>query len=246
MYQTYLFDLYGTLVDIRTDEEDIEVWRKCSVFYGYYGADYTPEELKNAYLDEEHYLREEAKEKLGSFKNSYPEIVLERAFQALFEKKGIQASMELAVHAGQFFRILSLNYIKLYPNIVTMLETLKAKQKKVYLLSNAQQIFTEYEMNYLDIKKYFDGILFSSDAGVMKPDIRFYEKAIEKFDIKKEQAVMIGNDYTCDILGARAAGIDAFYVHTNISPAMPNDMKDTKWMYGMDGIKLLEQLVKRK
>lgn len=243
MYQTYLFDLYGTLVDIRTDEEDIEVWRKFSVFYGYYGADYTPEELKKAYLDEEHYLREEAKEKLGSFKDSYPEIVLERAFQALFEKKGIQASMELAVHAGQFFRILSLNYIKLYPNIVTMLETLKAKQKKVYLLSNAQQIFTEYEMNYLDIKKYFDGILFSSGTGVMKPDIRFYEKAIEKFAIKKEQAVMIGNDYTCDILGAKAAGLDAFYVHTNISPAMPDDMKDTKWMYGMDGIQLLKQLL---
>lgn len=243
MYQTYLFDLYGTLVDIRTDEEDIELWRKLSVFYGYYGANYTPEELYNSFLTEEHNLREEAKSKLGSSEDSYPEIVLERAFQALFEKKGIQASNELAVHAGQFFRILSLKYIKLYPNIVTMLETLQAKQKKVYLISNAQQIFTEYDMNYLDIKKYFNGILFSSDAGVMKPDIRIYEQAIDKFQIDKDKAVMIGNDYTCDILGAKAAGLDAFYVHTNISPAMPKDMKDTKWMYGMDGTKLLKQLL---
>ena len=124
-----------------------------------------------------------------------------------------------------------------------MLETLQAKQKKVYLISNAQQIFTEYDMNYLDIKKYFNGILFSSDAGVMKPDIRIYEQAIDKFQIDKDKAVMIGNDYTCDILGAKAAGLDAFYVHTNISPAMPKDMKDTKWMYGMDGTKLLEQLL---
>ena len=109
-------------------------------------------------MTEEHNLREEAKSKLGSSEDSYPEIVLERAFHALFEKKGIQASNELAVHAGQFFRILSLKYIKLYPNVVKMLETLQAKQKKVYLVSNAQQIFTEYDMNYLDIKKYFNGI----------------------------------------------------------------------------------------
>lgn len=265
MYNTFLFDLYGTLVDIRTDEQSTEVWQKLSAFYGYYGAYYEPKELQSAYLREEEILRmkvmksvqgkEAARLEEGDSDSDVenvqgiqgeccPEIVLEYVFQTLFQQKGIEASYELSVHAGQFFRILSLKYIKLYRGIPDMLKTLKDRGKKVYLLSNAQQIFTEYEMNFLDIKKYFDGILFSSDAGFMKPDQRFYQAAIERFSIDTKTSVMIGNDFTCDILGAKAAGIDAFYVHTNISPAMPEDMGDTNWMMGMDGIELLQKLCK--
>lgn len=32
VYKNYIFDLYGTLVDIHTDEEQKEVWEKCVFF----------------------------------------------------------------------------------------------------------------------------------------------------------------------------------------------------------------------
>ena len=32
MYDTCIFDLYGTLVDIRTDENKEELWEKLSLF----------------------------------------------------------------------------------------------------------------------------------------------------------------------------------------------------------------------
>lgn len=250
MYEAYLFDLYGTLVDIRTDEGSDELWRKLSVFYGYHGAHYTADELHEAYLYEEKVLREQRIAEIGNVtsqnmtKQEYDctEIVIEYAFQKLFERKGIQASLELSIHAGQFFRVLSLQYIKLYPKTIELLEGLKNRGKKIYLISNAQQIFTEYEMNFLDIKKYFDGIYFSSDAGFMKPDSRFYRKAIEEFKVDPSKSIMIGNDFTCDILGAKAVGLDGFYVHTNISPEMPEDMGDVKWMMGMNGEKVLEMI----
>ena len=35
-----IFDLYGTLVDIHTDENDT-VWEKTAVYFGFYGAHYT-------------------------------------------------------------------------------------------------------------------------------------------------------------------------------------------------------------
>lgn len=242
MYQNYVFDLYGTLVDIHTDESAPLLWQKLSVFYGYYGAYYTPEELQHAYLQEERVLREQALEKEEDVKNSYPEIALEYVFQILFQRKGVQISMETAKLTGQFFRITSLSYIKLYPNIIPMFETLKQHNKKIYLLSNAQQIFTEYEMNYLGIKKYFDGILFSSDAGYRKPDKRLYERAVEQFSISVKESVMIGNDSICDMEGAKAAGFHTFYVHTKISPFMPEHLPDGKWMYNMDGKELLKRL----
>ena len=48
-YDNYVFDLYGTLVDIHTDEEPKEIWDKLALFYGYYGACYSAEELKKRY-----------------------------------------------------------------------------------------------------------------------------------------------------------------------------------------------------
>ena len=50
MYKNYIFDLYGTLVDIHTDEESPLLWEKMADFYSVYGADYEPGELRKAYL----------------------------------------------------------------------------------------------------------------------------------------------------------------------------------------------------
>ena len=47
-YTDLIFDLYGTLVDIHTDE-DAAVWEKTALYFGYYGANYTAVELKNAF-----------------------------------------------------------------------------------------------------------------------------------------------------------------------------------------------------
>ena len=49
-YQNYIFDLYGTLVDIHTDEDQPAAWAALARFYSYYGARYAPDELHAAYL----------------------------------------------------------------------------------------------------------------------------------------------------------------------------------------------------
>ena len=41
MYQNYIFDLYGTLVDIRTDEWQAQLWKKLQLLYNYHGAGYS-------------------------------------------------------------------------------------------------------------------------------------------------------------------------------------------------------------
>ena len=45
------FDLYGTLIRIRTDEEDLtRLWKPLCYFYAYQGAAYdSPEALRTAY-----------------------------------------------------------------------------------------------------------------------------------------------------------------------------------------------------
>ena len=218
MYDTCIFDLYGTLVDIRTDEKKPELWERLALFYAFYGAEYTPDELHQGY---DCLTAEMSAGKAGLRKDAheaYPEIRIEDVFMALFRKKGIDADEVLSRHAGQFFRILSMEHLKLYNGTKEMLSALRDGGKKVYLLSNAQKIFTEYEMNALGITPYFDGIFISSEHECKKPDVRFFEKLIHTYGIERDRAVMVGNDGVCDIEGAKNAGLATLYVRTEISP----------------------------
>lgn len=218
MYETCVFDLYGTLVDIRTNEEKIELWEKLSQFYSYYTAFYSPKELKGAYKRLTSTLSAGREGVRRDAHEAFPEIKIEEVFRALFEEKGVEADEPLVRHAGQFFRILSTEKLKVYDGTEEMLSALRAVGKKIYLLSNAQKIFTEYEMNALHITPFFDGILLSSEHGCKKPDRCFFQKLINMYRIRPESAVMIGNDGICDIQGAKAAGLAALYVRTDISP----------------------------
>lgn len=218
MFETCIFDLYGTLVDIHTDENTPFLWGKLAAFYGFYGARYEPQELRAAY---ERLTKELQSGKEGIRHDAHeacPEIEIEEVFACLFAEKGCAADETLAVHAGQFFRILSLDYFRLYDGTLQMLDALRKAGKRVYLLSNAQRIFTEYEMNALGLTKYFDGIFISSEHGVKKPDVRFFEKLLKRYNIPRETAVMIGNDGVCDVEGAKRAGLATVYIHSNISP----------------------------
>ena len=49
-YRHYIFDFYGTLADIRTDETQKNLWEKTAWWYGRHGASYKAKELQNAYL----------------------------------------------------------------------------------------------------------------------------------------------------------------------------------------------------
>lgn len=219
MYDTCIFDLYGTLVDIRTDENKEELWEKLSLFYAFYGAFYTPEELARSYKRLTGEMTAGHEELRRDSHEAFPEIRIEEVFRALFEEKGIAPDEPLVRHAGQFFRILSMEFIRLYDGTEEMLSAVKESGRKIYLLSNAQRIFTEYEMNALGITKYFDGIFISSDEGCKKPDLKFFRKLIDTCGIDLERAVMVGNDGICDIEGAKRAGLGTVYVHSDISPA---------------------------
>ena len=222
-YSNYVFDLYGTPVDIHTEENDPVLWQKLALFYGYYDAIYEPEELKQAYGALVKGKEAELKQTLdGDARYSHeasPEIEITEVFRELYARKGVEADEALAVHTGQFFRVLSTEYVRTYPGTEAMLRGLRENGKKVYLLSNAQRIFTEYEMHVLGIAKYFDAILISSDYKTKKPDKRFFDVLMERYALNAKETLFIGNDSHTDIAGAQTVGLDTFYVHSNISPA---------------------------
>lgn len=215
MYQNYIFDLYGTLVDIRTDESADIFWKKVADIYASHGAKYDAKELKTNYHKfarcEEH--REHFTHPL--YKNI--EIDLERVFKRLYSKKGVKATKEIIDDTAIRFRKASTEFIKLYDGVIDLLESLKKAGKNIYLLSNAQRCFTYPELVELEIVDYFDGIFISSDHSCCKPSKVFFDKLLNTFNLEKEKSIMIGNDCISDMGGAKKAGIDALYIHQEIS-----------------------------
>jgi len=46
---------------------------------------------------------------------------------------------------------------------------------------------------------------------------------IDKYNLDITKSVMIGNDGISDIAGAKSVGLDTFYIHSNISPKLPEE-----------------------
>ena len=215
VYTDLVFDLYGTLVDIHTEESD-EVWEKTAVYFGFYGAHYTGPELKAAF--ERAMAGREAK--AGQSYECFPDIPFEQVMAQLFREKGVDASEEaLGVNAAQLFRIASLDYIRLYPHVLEALALLREKGFRLWLLSNAQQVFTAFELRHLGLGEQLDGIYLSSDYECRKPDLRFYRALLQDRGLEPEHCLMIGNDRQTDIAGAKAAGMATLYMHTALTPA---------------------------
>lgn len=215
-YENYIFDLYGTLIDIHTDEGEKSLWKALAKFYRQHGAFYFAGGIRKGYHA---FVKEELKKA--------EEIQVEIIFRKLFAKKGVEADDARITETCRFFRDASTKHLRLYEWSLPILQKLKENGKKLYLLSNAQRSFTYHEMEKLDIVKYFDAIYISSDHGMKKPNPQFFHILMEKEGVDPKKSLFLGNDQECDVLGAQAVGMDTWYVHTNCSPEYTDVVKAT-------------------
>ena len=198
--QNFIFDLYGTLVDIRTDE-------KSQKFKKQFNAYFKKINPQKDFFTEYYALCNS----LSNDGGETCEIDLSSVFAEI-------CGQEKSADAARRFRKFSTEYLKLYGGVRAFLKKLKAKGKKLFILSNAQSCFTLDELKKLKILKYFDGVEISSDFGRKKPDACFFENLISKYALKKEDSIFVGNDICSDLRGAQAASLRSAYVLSNLSP----------------------------
>ena len=230
-YTDLVFDLYGTLVDIHTEEDD-RVWEKTAIYFGFYGASYTGPELKAAFQS----AMRAREAKAGQSYECFPDLPFEETMADLFRAKGVTENADtLGINAAQLFRISSLDYIRLYPHALEALAKLRKVGYRLWLLSNAQAIFTAYELRLLGLGEQLDGIYLSSNYKCRKPDLRFYQALIEDRNLDVSKTMMIGNDRQTDIAGAKAAGMATLYMHTDLTPRDQAEADEKKAIGMTDG-----------
>ncbi|MCR4869646.1 MAG: HAD family hydrolase [Lachnospiraceae bacterium] len=240
----YIFDLYGTLLDVVTDESSPTFWKRMAALFSVYGADYTGPQLQKAYLDCVTWEEAALKKHTGY---QYPEIRLEKVFGRLLLEapschacegsaggteiealramarsgdEGKKQALEKLYYSewvhviANTFRLMSRKKLKPYKNTIKVLTKLKQTGHRVYLLSNAQHIFTVPEMEAFGLTEYFDRIAISSDAGMKKPQPEFMVNLLRREGIDRDDCVMVGNDYDSDIRIAASLGMASVYLNT--------------------------------
>jgi putative hydrolase of the HAD superfamily len=236
MYRNYIFDLYGTLIDIRTDEYSKNFFKKYAKWLRKQGFAFEWKLFYILYTLTEHEYREKAAVQ-GKYTN--PEIQIEEVFKEVFAINGYELSQDMVLLLCESFRRISLIYMKLFDDTINCLEGLKNAGKKIYLLSNAQRSFTWQELELTGLVPYFDGILISSDEGCMKPDSEFFNICCKRYGLDKKECIMVGNELKSDMAGAKAAGIDGFYVNRY---ATFHEEKDSMYKYVSANGSLMEVL----
>ena len=97
--------------------------------------------------------------------------------------------------------------------LVDYIRSLRGKHQ-VYLLSNAIGPFLHKVLEDNDLYSLFDRVFISSEMGIAKPDVSFYERVLSETGAKAGDAVMI-DDNAKNIAGAVEAGIDGIIFSDN-------------------------------
>jgi epoxide hydrolase-like predicted phosphatase len=93
--------------------------------------------------------------------------------------------------------------------LVEYIRGLKAHYRTA-LLSNAFSNLRWYLQNEWKIIDAFDEVIISSEAGLIKPDPKIYQMAVERLRVAPFEAVFV-DDFQANVAGAREAGLHAVH-----------------------------------
>jgi putative hydrolase of the HAD superfamily len=100
-----------------------------------------------------------------------------------------------------------LNYWSLVPEgLGDALTEARATGVRVAVISNSEGML-EQLFGRLGILGAFDLVVDSGILGVEKPDPRIFRVALDRFGVSPERTLHLGDNFSTDVLGARAAGI---------------------------------------
>lgn len=112
--------------------------------------------------------------------------------------------------SAEFFAIMQKAFSSFAEMIPDDADVLKAISKKYLLFaaSNGNIEVQTARLKRADIFKYYTSLFISDDIGFEKPDKRFFEEALKRSGVSKNEVLMVGDNLCYDIKGAHDSGID--------------------------------------
>jgi len=115
---------------------------------------------------------------------------------------------------------------RLHPGVLETIKTLHAQNYKLAILTNynCDRVF-QRTIDYLGLRPYMDVVLTSAAVEYRKPDERFFQVVLERWNILPYEVIVVGDSLLHDIQGGIALG--ALTVQTTF-PTTPQVAHDNK------------------
>ena len=205
---TVLFDLDDTLFD-HTGTARAALAATAAADARLQAAD--PEALYQHYSE----LLEEIHAQLLAGRYTYKEARQLRFERLLVGPYGVGAAEVPAIAQAHYGRYQRLR--RPLHGARALLEALKPHYR-IGIVTNNRTAEQVEKLHHLDMHPFVDALITSEDVGVPKPDPRIFALALARLGARPAETVLVGDNWTADVLGALGAGIRPVWLNRTGAP----------------------------
>jgi len=133
-------------------------------------------------------------------------------FRRMFEKRNVKSIDKIEYECAARYRKIYTSSARLVPGAIDLLRRLKDNYKICVVTNNliAEQ---KGKIRNCGIEQYIDELVTSEEVGEIKPHPLIFQNALKRMHVNADEAIMIGDKWEMDIVGARNAGIKCIWIN---------------------------------
>lgn len=141
-------------------------------------------------------------------------------FRRLIEEGGARGSVELARQVAREYRQAYELAWQAVPGAIDLLTHLRRAGLPIVIVTNNIVLEQRQKLARVGLDRYIDVLVTSEEVGITKPSPGIFVEALARVGAGADEAVMVGDAWSTDIEGARAAGVRAVWLNrfNGVSP----------------------------
>jgi putative hydrolase of the HAD superfamily len=133
--------------------------------------------------------------------------------QSFFLKYGRTLSVDEAQNYAEHYRGVYLAARQPVPGAIALLRHLRTRNVKTAIITNNASLEQREKLEFCKLTPLIDVVVISEEVGVIKPDPAIFAIALKQLECNASQAIMVGDAWNTDILGAHRAGIKSIWLN---------------------------------
>lgn len=137
-----------------------------------------------------------------------------RIHERLLESAGIVDPL-LAIRSVEAYWAARDEALAPFPGAIEALELLRSAARAMALVTNGAGPAQRAKITRFDLARYFDHLQIEGEFGAGKPEPVVFQNALARIGSRPDSALMAGDNYEFDVLGALETGIAAVWIDKN-------------------------------